>query len=152
MLTSTQLQVFLRNHRSHFLGVRPMDQLPRLKITGECCFIVNTDPSYLPGQHWLAVYVDKHRNGECFDSFGRLPPRPIQFWLNANCNRWCYNNRLLQSPLSTLCGAYCIFYLAMRCFANKPMSAILNEEFSESFMWNDDKMRGFMYCAFNYKM
>lgn len=151
MLSSTQLRKFLESHGSHFLGVYAIDQLPKLKTNGACCFIINTDPSYLPGKHWLAVFV-KNREGECFDSYGRLPPRPLQFWLNKNCNRWCYNKRWLQGPLSTLCGAYCIFYLAKRCLSNKTMSAILSEDFSESFVRNDALMRKFMYSAFNYKM
>jgi hypothetical protein len=47
---------------SKFKGVLSSDNdIPK---TGYC--IVNTDPSYLPGKHWIAIC-----NGLVYDSFGR---------------------------------------------------------------------------------
>ena len=46
----------------------PMDQRPTLQ---RGAYITNTDDHGEPGEHWLAVYVDK--DVEYFDSFGLFP-------------------------------------------------------------------------------
>ena len=40
-----------------FKDVLPIDKLP-LKIKYPSSYVVNTDPSYMPGQHWLALHFD----------------------------------------------------------------------------------------------
>jgi len=51
-----------------FDGLFNSDRLPTKAILLVC----NTDPSYMPGEHWIAIYVDDHgRYGEYFDSLGR---------------------------------------------------------------------------------
>jgi len=58
------------------------DGRPRLMI-------VNTDPSYEAGEHWIAIYVDSTGcRGEYFDSFGRRPPAMFEAYMNVNC--WNY--------------------------------------------------------------
>ena len=60
-----------------FLGVFPRDKLPnRLKYP--CSFIVNTDPSNLSGQHWLAFYFSENKHCTFFDSYGQ-PPEVFNF-------------------------------------------------------------------------
>lgn len=117
------------------------------------CLIVNTDVSALPGTHWIAVYVNQ-RKGEVFDSYGRPPPFRLQKWLNNSGVRWTFNKRLVQGPLSTLCGAYCIFFLGKRCVTpmNVPLHRIVSEEFGERFSQNDVRMRRFMLMAFDVRM
>ena len=41
---------------SLWLGVYPIDKIPFLT---EGCFVVNTQTSTLPGEHWLAVNITK---------------------------------------------------------------------------------------------
>ena len=36
--------------------------------------VINLDPSYKPGSHWVAVYFDRNGEGEYFNSLGRYPP------------------------------------------------------------------------------
>jgi len=62
------------------------DGRPRLMI-------VNTDPSYEPGEHRTAIYVDSTGcRGKYFDSFGRRPPAIFEAYMNANCsNYWSFN-------------------------------------------------------------
>lgn len=63
------------SNRAHLLGVLACDQLPTKPIRYPCMGIVNTDPSDLPGKHWLAFYITKDKQGYFFDSFGNSPDK-----------------------------------------------------------------------------
>jgi hypothetical protein len=77
--------------RGVFQGVYSIDTLPETPLLLVC----NTAPSYKPGQHWVALYVNSRRRGEYFDSFGRKPLRlskttrtdiaPIGYLTPNNC-------------------------------------------------------------------
>ena len=54
-----------------FKKVCALDQLE--KPTFPSAYVINSDPSSKPGEHWIAVYFDKRGRGEYFDSYG-LPP------------------------------------------------------------------------------
>jgi hypothetical protein len=86
------------------------------------CFILNTDAAGQPGMHWLAFFYDGNVRGralEYFDSYGMdidLYPnvakaindhRLQHVYIKANVSR-------LQSLTSTVCGQYCIVFLAWR--------------------------------------
>ena len=60
------------------------------------------------------LHASSKKTGEYFDSFG-LPPLYPAFrrFLQDNCEEWTYNNKTLQSPLSTVCGQYCATYLLL---------------------------------------
>ena len=152
-LDSTTLRRLLRNsHGSHFLGVFPIDRLPVLPSlnclngAGGFCMIVNTDPSSLPGTHWLAVYIngDRRKPGEVFDSYGRVPPLTLQRWLTKYCTTWTHTKRFLQGPLSSLCGVYCIFVLDLKCTTGRSFKEIVDSEFCELAVKNDSKMRTYL--------
>ena len=57
-----------------FKKVCALDQLE--KPTFPSAYVINSDPSSEPGEHWVAVYFDKRGRGEYFDSYG-LPPTLI---------------------------------------------------------------------------
>ncbi len=94
-----------------FQGVYSIDTLPKKPRLLVC----NTDPSYKPGEHWIAIFVDSKRRGEYFDSFGRKPCDIFERYLNKHCISWTYGTRQLQSVTSDYCGFYCCFYCAFRC-------------------------------------
>jgi len=48
-----------------FLRARVLPDDPHL-------LVCNTDPSYKPGRHWIAIYIEDGR-GEFFDSIGHRP-------------------------------------------------------------------------------
>jgi hypothetical protein len=81
--------------RGVFQGVYSIDTLPETPRLLVC----NTDPSYKPGQHWVALYVDSRRRGEYFDSFGRKPPAIIEHYMNniASIGYLTPNNCRVQS-------------------------------------------------------
>jgi hypothetical protein len=86
-----------------------------------CCFVLNTDPSYAPGEHWLAFYYNYNTHKlEYFDSFGfpvSMYPH-VNAALIANClSSICVpanSSGSLQSVQSTVCGHYCVLYLYWR--------------------------------------
>ena len=109
-MKSTELQVVLESWvkmPTQFLGVFPKDMIPPFRPN--TCFVANIDPACMPGQHWIAFFVDADRDVEYFDSYGE-PPSLYGFILNAA--------RVLSYPVQALdsdtCGEHCIFYLIMR--------------------------------------
>jgi hypothetical protein len=86
-----------------------------------CCFILNTDPSDAPGEHWLAFYYNCNTHKlEYFDSFG-FPVATYPYVNEAlTVNRLssicvsANSSGSLQSTQSTVCGHYCVLYLHWR--------------------------------------
>jgi hypothetical protein len=71
--------------RNKFCGVFPYDMIPK-NISKPCSIIINTDPSYLPGKHWVAISIDSKGNCNYFDSFGEPPNKyKIIHFLQKNC-------------------------------------------------------------------
>lgn len=103
--------------RRSFLGVFASDRLPYGIREYPACFIVNVDPAYASGSHWLACYLSSPRDLEFFDSFGRGPSRfegPI--WNYVRRFPYVnYNEVILQSNTSAVCGQYCIYYVYSKC-------------------------------------
>jgi len=99
-----------------FLGVFAKDTIPHLSETLHypVCFVVNSDPSNLPGTHWLAFYFISSSTCEFFDSYG-LPPSFYHFNFLAHSNISCeYNKLVLQAFDSQVCGHYCAFFTIQR--------------------------------------
>jgi len=87
----------------NFQGIFASDQLPTLDTNFS--LILNTDPSYLSGQHWTAIFRNKHLY--YFDSLAQKPPSSIT-------NNYKINFRLtfpVQSNYSINCGYYCVLFL-----------------------------------------
>ena len=94
------------------------DTLPDKVQFFPSAFICNTDPSSLPGKHWIVFWFKDPFNSECFDSLGNLPQRySANFgdFLRRNTTRCLYNNVPFQSKNTDICGYYVLFYLLMKC-------------------------------------
>lgn len=126
-----------------FTRVYAANRLPN-SISIPCGIVVNTDPDFKPGSHWVAIYIDKFRNGEYFDSYG-LPPfvSHHQQFLRSNCKRLVYNTVEMQSLNSDVCGQYCLLYLYFRAHARS--LADFQKLFSQNTLENDQILR------FNFK-
>ncbi len=104
--------------RKYFRGVYSIDNIPKkLFRRTPFCIIVNSDPSFLPGMHWLACWIDKTPNCvEFFDSFGQKPHLytnfPDYFAKYSNC--LTINKIKLQSEQSAVCGHFCLVFLYCR--------------------------------------
>ena len=110
---------------SHLLSRDPMmcpydvvakDCLPEIIDTYPNAIVCNTHDTDQPGEHWIAMYVDSKRHGDYFDPYGP-EPQHIEFtnFMNEHCSEWAPNDRTLQSPMSTVCGQYCVAFLLLRC-------------------------------------
>ena len=96
--------------RHKFGGVYSRDTLP-IFAENDTFYVCNTDASFLPGKHWVVMYmIDNCR--EYFDSLGgRINEEEFIQFLGGH-----YNYVLVQTqePLSTVCGQYCLFYMCLR--------------------------------------
>lgn len=119
-MDDNQIDRILHHHpctKYSFLGVFGCDMLPKLVTRNRpVCLVANLSKILSTGTHWIAIYLHKDGTGEYFDSFGRSPAKVFKDFMNKNArNGWVYNERKLQSLISTVCGGYCIIYLIRRC-------------------------------------
>ena len=81
-MNSRQLRWILSNDKvtsRTFKGVYALDETVHIKQKSfPSAYVFNLDPSYKPGSHWVAVYIDRKGRPDYFDSFGRPPPREIK--------------------------------------------------------------------------
>jgi hypothetical protein len=95
---------------SSVIGVFPSDRIQRLhKNQG---LIVNTDPHYHEGHHWIAAYNVNNERIEIFDSLNnRKLQNQINFKQLAGDIPIYMNNNALQCADTFACGYYCICFL-----------------------------------------
>lgn len=136
----TIIKILNSNHQLNllkkqiFLGVYPKDKLPTIN-NYPSCFILNTDPSNKPGEHWLAAFIDKNKN-YFFDSYGNSPS---YFGLGSYFSQFKnlnWNKLKLQGD-SKNCGLYCILFLLYKTH-NKLDQFYF--EFNKSPFINDKKL------------
>jgi len=129
-----------------YLGTFACDKLPEVVYKFPCSLIVNTDPSFKNGEHWVAIYFDQDHCCEYFDSFGLLPYIPnIVSFIRDNSISLKHNHFHLQSVNSSVCGLYCIFFLYKRCRQNS-LGEVLN-----LFSFSNHKLNDVLICNFIYK-
>lgn len=112
--TNHQLADICEKHNIPLVGVYSKNDLPQKPADG--CYIVNLSDSHdangqqLPGTHWVAFWVEKKK---CcyFDSFGIPPPLAVQKLLKPLV-RYPYSNITIQNLNSSVCGWYCVDFLA----------------------------------------
>ena len=110
-MNTTQLSTVLNQDEyvgTIFRGVYPIDRLPTIR---DGAYVINTAPHNHEGLHWLAILI-KNDNIEYFDSYGGEPSVKLLRW--GKKKQWMINPIPLQSPLTSVCGQYCIYYLLHR--------------------------------------
>ena len=100
-----------------FLGAFAYDEIPQRLKDVPFSFIVNTSPSNMPGDHWIAMVYDK-QTFYFLDSYGRKSndtTLPKQFSATIKKyigqNRVKHNSTWLQQLTSNTCGEYCVYFL-----------------------------------------
>ena len=79
-----------------------------------CHYEVVAKDSDQPREHWVAMYLDEI--GDYFDPCGQKPQHAeFTNFMNEHCSQWSSNDHILQSPISTVCGQYCVAFLMFRC-------------------------------------
>lgn len=104
-------------------------------------FIINSDPSHLPGRHWFAVFNTSPVEffdplGKDANYYGLEDKLPINF---------IYNKTRVQGPTSILCGQFCIYYIFLRS-SGLSMLEIVNI-LSSDYVMNDK-----IVCSFVNKL
>lgn len=104
-------------------------------------FILNTDHSEGPGEHWCMAYFQKSGICEFYDSFG-YPPHVYGFntEFDRHATQVLYSAKQVQGWDSSACAYYCIYFAMKRC-RGVSMQAILNTFSSVNFKRNDDIVR-----------
>jgi len=85
-----------------------------LKVKKKLAVIINTDPSWKPGTHWVALFRNSIDSIELFDSFGSVLTSYNDFFKDLYEYSPKENCVTIQSATSTRCGKYCLFYLYNR--------------------------------------
>ena len=142
-MNAGQLKSFLKKRAPYIdVAVTSADRLPfRTDFKRPAGLIVNTDPSTLPGKHWVCFYFPIKGPTEFFDSLGH---RPEHYHINfknlliANGPEYLNNTERIQEDGSPYCGAYCLYYLVHRS-RGLDYQSILNR-FGGNHTLNDTKV------------
>ena len=125
-MNTLQIERVLRNEsktKNIFKKFCALDQLE--KPTFLSTYVIKSDPSREPGEHWVAVYYDNHGQGEYFYSyelffgFVGLKSYMDTYLLSS----WIYNHKTLQAYFSSFCGYYCVYFISF-CYRAVPLHAI----------------------------
>lgn len=115
----------------HFLKTVPSDYYMNHKVPREnFAQIINTDPSYKSGKHWVAVF----KRGdiiEYFDPTGDKPNRNISFFLNHYPNVIISNKKHQRG--NNYCGIYSLFFILARS-SDISLNEINNQRLSDNKM------------------
>jgi hypothetical protein len=115
-MTTNSIAKILREDpfsKTFFIGVFPRDQLPIIK-SYPASFVINTDPSYKEGEHWLGFYFDRNKTCYFFDSFGNSPEYfNLGKYTKTFSNSVEYNEDQIQGFFTNTCGHYVVFFILM---------------------------------------
>lgn len=127
-----------------FTGVFACNQLPRGNFKKPSLNIANTQPSWMTGLHWIALYIPKSGKIEYFDSFasGKTKNRYFTKFIKKNSNyaKCIINTHKLQGDFSSVCGYYCCMYAYWRC-KGKSLSNFINMFSKSDVNRNDFKVK-----------
>ena len=124
--------------------VLPVDLLPKRRLRRKPrLFIINTDDSTGPGEHWVLVFFTGHNRGIYFDSYGLdVMDTRIQDFINKNCSSYVYNKRPLQGFFSHTCGFFC-FYVGRRLARGFSLRRVLSDFRTNNNYYNDSLVTRF---------
>ena len=95
-----------------FGGVIAADQMKRVENNDGKLYVINSDPSSEPGQHWMVLNnssVDNYIS--FFDSLGNSPKKYGTYFKSfLELNNYKYNSRRLQGESRT-CAHFCLYYI-----------------------------------------
>lgn len=99
-----------------FIGAFAYDQLPP-NSTNDFSLVLNTDPSHLPGEHWLAIvknqtliyFIDSYGRHYTDSSFETPFIKTVEKLIGQN--KVVYNKMWLQQLTSNVCGDYCVYFI-----------------------------------------
>lgn len=109
-ITLTRLAMADSRIKIGFGGVYAKDRLPYSKKHFRS-FIVNTDLSTAPGEHWQAIFFEPNGKASFFCSYGRPPCDYVNKFIMRNSKCMSYNRCQFQHWNSRTCGLFCLYFL-----------------------------------------
>jgi hypothetical protein len=100
--------------KKHTVGVYAADRLPA-RFSKPAAFIIHTENANISIGHWIAIYFPEVGKPYFFDSYG-IPPyvdSHIKF-LYRHSKSFYTNKKCYQAIDSTVCGGYCLLFLAYK--------------------------------------
>ena len=148
-MNNIQIEKLLYKHpiiKKYFKGALPADKFSAHTIKSDEYYILNLDPSWEPGSHWVSIKLCPEGNNEYFDSYGWPPP--YQHFKNI-LKEYQLNTIQLQHPLTTVCGQYCIFYIWNRICVGTNIQEICNLFSKTNLVENDNAVNSTVEELFN---
>ena len=103
--------------RDVFIGIYPSDILgciyDRSKLNKVSFAIINQDPSYLKGSHWILLYITD-KDVLYFCPQAQYPKQEMLQFLLESHKKVYINRKKVQHDFSTICGLYCISYVVLK--------------------------------------
>jgi len=144
-MNTQQIESILRQDPyvgASFQGVFACDKIPHFE-RGSC--VINTAPSTQSSGHWIALYVFGDI-AEYFDSYGGDVLNSLKRkWRKKT---WVNNPIPLQSPLSAVCGQYCIYYLLHRARGLSMTTIVM--DFVADVDYNDQAVHRFVQNRYDF--
>lgn len=118
------------------------------KNSGRHLLIANTDPSGLPGTHWVLFF---RRNSShppiFFDSYGKKPSHYYSGWRHFDSRG--RSNENLQQDHTSVCGDYCL-YVARRVAAGYAVKTVLESFQPQDRKHNDEMVFSLVHRRFKF--
>lgn len=127
-----------------FKGVVSINQIPA-KIELKHFIIINLSPSDEPGSHWVTLFRSEKNNYELFNSLGFQNLNVIEKYFKFRHKAVIeFNESAFQSPTSSSCGLFCIYFAIHRCLNyDQNFSICLEDSFDSNREKNENKVKVF---------
>lgn len=150
-MDAAELRALLANNpitREYFGGVVSQDQLQQLKVDEDktCFYVVNTDYTGQPGEHWTVIFLQKDSIPEFFDSLANPPKtygKNFTNFLIQHGPNFLISRKRIQAKESSACGQFCVYFIFHRCL-KYTMEHILNMFSWTKYIRNDIQARKFV--------
>ena len=138
------------NVGDYFRGVFSKDLAPK-SVLAPCAIIINTEPISNPKGHWIAIWIDRDRIADFFDSGGNKAGFFHKF-LKENSIKYTENTTRIQGGLTKTCGMYCVLFLKARC-QGASMQKFVDQFSATDYVQNDIRVTDTLnsFFSLNYK-
>ena len=111
-LSNYDLHDFLSRYaQESFQGVYAYDTFqPVRREQLPISLVINACPTSVEMGHWVAVFINRNREGIFFDSYGLRPWGKFYVFLKNNSSERFYNTMILQKD-KVSCGQHCIYFI-----------------------------------------
>ena len=142
-MDNIELNKCLKNNSTtacYFKGVFSWDNKPSITQYPHF-YIVNTQTSKNPGEHWLVIFVLNSFTVEIFDSLALLNSRfsYIYKYFKATFTNVLFNNQRLQPLETSTCGIHCLYYAYQKCKFKQNLNIVIRRIYIQDPYYNDCK-------------